>query len=143
MECVNLKRLFGKRFRVRYEESYYAQYGPHARTDDPWLQIIPCDMGHIYPHGGDMLAASTNKPGPTVRKLKALPGVIVHQDGSDGANILFHIDQFDAVAEIMRPKRRRQWTEEQRAAAAERLAKYAFTPAYNAQKTSAVCVGTG
>ncbi len=143
MECVNLKRLFGKRFRVRYEESYYAQYGPNARTDDPWLQIIPCDMGHIYPHGGNMLAASTNKPGPTVRKLKALPGVIVHQDGNDGANILFHIDQFDAVAEIMRPKRRRVASEAERERLRLLSAKYGFKSITGAPETSAVCVGTG
>ncbi len=30
MECINLKEQFGKRFRVRYEESYYADRGAGA-----------------------------------------------------------------------------------------------------------------
>jgi hypothetical protein len=108
MDCVNLKQPFGKQYRVCYEESYYAQYGPRARTDDPWLQIIPCRYGHIYPHGGDLLAASTNKAGLTARRLKALAGVTVHQDGDDGVTVLFPIEMFPAVAALMHPKRRRK-----------------------------------
>jgi hypothetical protein len=37
MECINLKARFGKRYKVTYEESYFAEYGPHARKEDPWL----------------------------------------------------------------------------------------------------------
>jgi hypothetical protein len=129
MDCVNLRERFGRRYRVEYEESYYAQHGPRARTDDPWLQIIPCQAGHIYPWGGSTLAASTNGRGPTANKLMALPGTTVHQDGSDGMTILFPVERFAEVAALMHPKRRRQMTAEQRQAAAERLAKYAFPPA--------------
>jgi hypothetical protein len=129
MDCVNLRERFGRRYRVEYEESYYAQYGPHARTDDPWLQIIPCRRGHICPWGPSTLAASTNGRGPTARKLIALPGVTLWQDASDGVTVLFPVEMFDEVAELMKPRRRRQMTEEQRQAAAERLAKYAFTSA--------------
>jgi len=49
MNCVNLRERFGRRYRVEYEESYYAQHGPRARIEDPWLQIIPCRAGHVYP----------------------------------------------------------------------------------------------
>jgi hypothetical protein len=71
--CIDLAEQFGQRYRVEYEESYFAQYGPRARVDDPWLKIIPCRAGHICPWGGSQLAAVTNKTGPTARKLAALP----------------------------------------------------------------------
>ncbi len=35
MDCVNLKREFGREFRVQYEESYYAEYGTDARVEAP------------------------------------------------------------------------------------------------------------
>jgi hypothetical protein len=129
MNCVNLRERFGRRYRVEHEESYYAQYGPRARTDDPWLQIIPCRAGHIYPWGHSTLAASTDGLGPTARKLAALAFTTVHQDGSDGVTVLFPVERFPDVAALMHPKRRRRMTEEQREAAVERLAKYAFTAA--------------
>ena len=129
MDCVNLKERFGRKYRVTYEESHYAQYGPRAQTDDPWLQIIPCRRGHIFPHGDNILAASTNNRGPTAHKLAALDFTTISQDADDGVTLLFPVEKFPEVAKLMHPKRRRQLTEKQRLAAAERLAKYAFTPA--------------
>ena len=52
-----------------------------------------------------------------------MPGVIVHQDGTDGVNVVSHVDMFDAIAEIMQPRRRRtvNLTPEQREAIGKRL----------------------
>jgi hypothetical protein len=127
--CINLKKRFGGRYRVVYEESYFAEHGQTTRADDPWLQVLLCQHGHIYPHGGDVLAASTNTRGGIARKLAALDCTTVVQDGSDGINATFHVRDFERVAELMKPRRRRRLTLEQRRAAAERLAKYAFKPA--------------
>lgn len=127
--CVNLRERFGDVYRVQHEESYAADRGEHARTADPWLMVIPCQHGQIYPHGRDVLAASTNTRGGIARKLAALDCTTVVQDGSDGINATFHVRDFERVAELMKPKRRRRMTEEQQRAAAERLAKYAFKPA--------------
>jgi len=71
MDCIDLKERFGGCFKVKYEESYYAQYGPNARTEDPWYMIIPCKNGHICPWGGSNLAACTNSAGRVANKLKA------------------------------------------------------------------------
>lgn len=141
MECVNLKERFGQRYRVRYEESYRAQYGPRAFTVDPWLQIIPCQHGHVLPHGGDMLAASTDRRGPIARRLIALPEATIHQDGDDGVTVLFQVDQFDAVAEVMKPRRRRIVSEAERERLRTLGAKYGFQPGCGAHSESAVCVG--
>lgn len=140
--CANLKERFGKRYRVTYEESYRAQRGPRAWADDPWLMILPCQFGHIFPHGGDMLAASTDRAGGTARKLRALPGMIVHQDGDDGLTVLFHAGRFDEVAAIMRPRRRRVLSEGERARLRALSRIHGFRPITGAPETSAVCVGS-
>jgi hypothetical protein len=71
------------------------------------------------------LAAVTNKAGPTARKLAALPGVTLWQDGSDGVTVLFDLAQFAEVAKLMHPRRRRRLdlTAAQRAEIGRRLAR--------------------
>lgn len=123
MNCIDLKKRFGKLYRVRYKESYQAEHEPGARANDPWLKIIPCRVGHIYPWGGERLAAFQPR-GPVALKLKALPGVVTWTDGDDGVTVLFDVEQFDAVAKLMQPRRRRQVSTEQREAAARRFAEY-------------------
>jgi hypothetical protein len=55
-----------------------------------------------------------------VKALVALGGRL-HQDGDDGATIVFDVADFDKVAAVMKPLRRRQLSIEQRQACAERL----------------------
>jgi hypothetical protein len=104
--CLNLRSLFGHQFKIRHEESYRAERPEFRREVEPWLQIIPCEHGHIYPHGGNLLARSAARPGSINERVKSLPFATVHQDGSDGANVLFDVRYFDQVAEIVHPKRR-------------------------------------
>ena len=83
--CINLKKQFGEQYKVEYEEeSYFAERGEGARADDPWLQIILCKHGHIYPQGGVRLGASTNKRGGIARKLARLECTEVLQDSWSG-----------------------------------------------------------
>ena len=117
--CIDLAEQFGRRYRVEYEPAYSAQYAPRARVNNPWLQIIPCRAGHICPWGGSTLAAVTNTAGATARKLAALPGATLWQDGDDGATVLFDVADFRRVAEIMHPRRCRQLSPEQRRQAGE------------------------
>ncbi len=142
-ECIDLAEQFGRQFRVEYEESYFTQYGPHARVDDPWLKIIPCRAGHICPWGGSMLAAVTNKAGPIARKLAALPSVTLWQDGSDGVTILFDVSDFAAVPKLMRPRRCRRLSPERRAKLLEAGAKYRFIHGVQACPEPRCCVPTG
>ena len=119
MDCINLKKRFGDRFRVTYEESYAAQHGASARVDDPWLQILMCQHGHLYPQGGDMLAASTDRRGPVAKALADMDCTTVLQDGDDGINVSFHVDDFEEVAGLMKPRRRRQVSDPERNRLAE------------------------
>jgi len=146
MKCIDLQKRFGKRYRIEYEESYRAERGKSARAAAPWLAIIPCKRGHIFPWGGDKLAASTNNSGPTARKLKALAFVTVVQDGDDGITVTFPVERFPEVAKLMKPRRRRRLSPEAGRAAAGRLAEYRFRAAVRApqnecRSTQTVMVG--
>jgi hypothetical protein len=138
--CIDLAERFGQRYRVEYEESYFTQYGPRARVNDPWLKIIPCRAGHICPWGGSKLAAVTDKPGPTARKLAALPGTNLWQDGSDGATVLFDVALFPQVAKLMHPRRCRRLVPEQRAKLIEVGAKHRFRHGAGARGEGRPCV---
>ncbi len=114
-QCINLKEHFGRKFRVEYEESYRAEYGADARTEAPWLMIVPCRYGHLFPHGGRLLAASVDGHPNVAGVLRRLKCCRVHQDGDDGElTVLFDVDDFAKVAKIMRPRRRRQISEAER-----------------------------
>jgi hypothetical protein len=107
-DCINLKARYGRRYRVEYEESYYADRGDGARAEDPWLLIIPCRYGHIYPFGGDRLAASVDGHPNVAGTLRRLPCVEVWQDGDFGElTVVFDARHLPKVARIMRPRRRR------------------------------------
>jgi hypothetical protein len=124
VECLNLKRRFGQRSRVTYKESYRAEHGPAARVEDPWLMIIPCKYGHLFPWDTTTLAASVDGHPSVAGRLRRLPCCRVHQDGDFGElTVLFNADDFPKVAQIMRPRRRRQarLTREQRQEIGRRL----------------------
>ena len=97
--------------------------------------MIPCRKGHLMPFDDSHFAACTNHRGPTVNRLMAIPSARMWQDGDDGANVVFHIDHFEEVAVVMKPRRRRKLSPEARQAAVERLVKYRFAPAVGSQQT--------
>ncbi|MEQ8788898.1 MAG: hypothetical protein RIC55_21480 [Pirellulaceae bacterium] len=113
MDCINLKKQFGRRYRIAYEESREAEFGEGARTVDPRLMFIPCQYGHIFPWGGDLLAASVDGHGRIARRVASMDCCTVVQDGDDGElTATFNADDFKQVASLMRPRRRKQLSEE-------------------------------
>jgi hypothetical protein len=132
LKCIDLKSRFGDRYRIVHEDS-----GIKSRAHDPWLQTIPCQLGHIYVHGQTALGASTDRRGSTATRLAALPCVTLVQDGDDVINVVFNADDFDKVAAVMKPKRRRTFTPEQITARTEHLRKHYFAPRATAILTSA------
>jgi hypothetical protein len=119
IDCINLRKRFGKRYRVRHEESWHAE---GRRNASPELMILPCKYGHFYPWGGRMLAASVDGYPRIAAGLRRLGCVEVVQDGDFGElTAIFDVDDFGRVAKIMRPRRRRQVTPEQRVVMAARL----------------------
>ena len=124
MEVLNLKARFGRRLKVEYEESYFAEYGPGARVEDPVLMVVACKWGEIHPAGGTTLAASVGGYPKVAGRLRRLKCCRVHQEGDHGElTVTFDVADFAKITKIMRPRRRRQvnLTPEQRQEVARRL----------------------
>jgi hypothetical protein len=119
--CIDL-RDYGDRFKVWNEPE-----GRKAREwDDPWDLIIQGFSGFVAPYGGNFLLACTRSISTTRRVLEAVPGAEIIQDGADGQNVRFAAADFALVAQILRLRRRRQVSHEQRQLSALRLAPYRF-----------------
>lgn len=129
MDCVDLKAEFGSQFRVIPEPgTYQGEYGESARTSDPWLLIVPCKFGHIYPHGKSMLGVSVDTRGKIAKRISELPFVTVVQDGDDGINAIFHKKHFLKIAELVVPRKRRKLSEEHKAKLLKATEQYRYKP---------------
>ena len=49
---IDLRAIAGTRYRLAYEESH------SGKGDEPWLRIIPCEPGHVYPHSDKLLGVA-------------------------------------------------------------------------------------
>ena len=114
MGSVNLLNLFGDRFRITFDRAYSARHVPRAKLD-PWMMQLPCEGRGvtIYPHGGSMLAVEVDRRPSIVAKLRAIPGLKLHQDGDLEKTFLFDVGLFEQVAEVVKPRRKRQVTPHQ------------------------------
>jgi hypothetical protein len=122
-DCVNLRETFGERFRIAFDPAYDHRGVPRAKLD-PWMMTIPCQGGiTIYPHGGELLAVEVDYHPGIAKKLAAVEGVRLHQNGDGEKTFTFPVGLFDGIAGIVKPKRRRRLTDAQRAICRERLAK--------------------
>jgi len=94
---INLRERFGDRYRISYDPA-------HTRKADPWMMLLTFRGGNIYPHGGQYLAIEIEGRRFLRAKLAAYECI---QDGDDFQAFRFHVDEFDAVAAIVKPYRRR------------------------------------
>jgi hypothetical protein len=121
MTCLDLRTKKG--FRLVNEQT-----GKRAgKRDDSWELLIPGRSGSVSPYGGDLLIASTRSTVTTKRIIDAVPGAIVNQDADDGQNLLFDVKHFATVAGILKLRKKRVMTAEQREKATERLRGTRFT----------------
>jgi hypothetical protein len=91
------------------------------REDRLCLWQIPCKHGHISIHGLDSLAAYCDRP-RIFAGLLAVPGVRVHQRGDSELTVTFAPGRLPAVAAVLKARKRRTLSPEQRAALQDRLA---------------------
>ena len=133
-DAVDLNSLFGERYKVTYEVAFAAEYGRRSQFEDPWLLILECHHGHVFPWGGSRLAVSTNHHGVIASKLIALDCCKLVQDGTDGVTLTFDVADFRRVAAIIKPRGRRRLTAPQRRAlvAAGRASRFARANAESA-----------
>jgi hypothetical protein len=65
--------------------------------------------------GGEVLAVELNGRPKTAKKVAAIPGIVIHQDGDDEKTYLFPVSLFDLIAALVEPKRIRRLGEEHKA----------------------------
>jgi hypothetical protein len=131
MSCVNLMEQFGTKYRVGWDP---ARKAPDM---DPWLMVMACERGEIYPHGGDLLVAEVDGRCRTRLRLRQLDCVTVKQDGDDFLAVTFHVRDFAEIAKILKPRRRRQLTEAQKQALVDRVASFRWQPCHTASQNGA------
>ena len=96
-----------RRFRTRLEESFFHEIDPEARGDGRGYVEVVCLRGLIYPCNSTELLAWTSTRG-TLANLLALDSAIrIHQKGDSEAVVRFPLRLLDAVAGVLRPRRRR------------------------------------
>lgn len=105
--CPNLRKLFGERFKISWEESR------QGRAIDPWLYVIKGRYGHIYPWGPDTLAVWTDRSKTTVNRL-VKAGCALRQDGDREWTLAFPVHLFPLVAKAIQAYRKRKMTKAQR-----------------------------
>ncbi len=114
---IDLKSLVGDRYRIALDES--ATMEP-SRIERLWLARIPCRYGFISVHGHETLAAYTGRS-KMATKIVAMNGVKVYQRGDKEARVLFTIDRLDAIADLLKAKRRVRLSPEERARRSEQM----------------------
>jgi hypothetical protein len=123
MNPINLKELAGNTYKLSHDPA--AKQEPGGRKD-PWLCIIPCRKGHIYPHSDKLLALWWES---TTRLDLRCPALELYQDGDDEKTYLFRPEDFDRVAKMVGAKKRKQGrnlSESERQKAIERLRPHQF-----------------
>ncbi len=115
MRPIDFKNLFGDRYRITLDPA--AKFEPGGRHD-PWQYVLPCRYGEIYPFDDRLLAVMVvgGRKVPEMREL----GLAYQHDGDGEAAFLFTPDQFEEVAQIVQPRKRRQVSPANRKAARER-----------------------
>lgn len=121
--CINLRKRFGRDYKIEYETPLEGKATAEIRSD-PWMQRIPCRFGHIYPHGGNVLAVFIDGHPNVAAGVRRLACCRVKTVGDFGElTALFDVADFDQVAQIVQPRRRRRLnlTPEQRVEIGRRL----------------------
>jgi hypothetical protein len=105
---IDLRERFGTRFRIGRDPAA----GP--RSTVLWYATVPCARGTIYADGPEHLRADIDGRPKLARMVAAVAGVEIVQDGDGETTVRFHVGQFEAVAALVRPFRRRVLSDERR-----------------------------
>jgi hypothetical protein len=119
VSCVDLRAIGDGRYKVTLVDG---AVGPkRGKRIDPWELEIICNRGRgsIIPHGGSKLNAYCR--GDLAATLKALACVTVWQEGDDECTVLFDVADFQPVFELLGARRKRNLSDEAKAALVARL----------------------
>lgn len=117
--------MFGNEYKISTDPAYDPTGIRHDNLD-PWYFTIPCKFGTIWAHGGKMLCIDIDYHDRIARKVGAIPGVRLKCDGDREKTFIFPVSLFGEVADLVKPRRRKQMTPKQRREAVKRLAPHRF-----------------
>lgn len=119
-ECVNLRSEYGCVYQIFFDRAYDTK-GVHSRNLDPWMMTLRgAGKGvELYPNGGTSLRVDIDHRTPTANKLLKIDGVELVCDADDGKTLEFDVEQFEAVDEILKFRRRPNLSPEVRTAKAD------------------------
>lgn len=124
---MDLKATFGRRYRYDWDEAYWTERPDYRKVEAPWLQIIPCKLGKMFPWGGRKRAAFCDAGGSKRRELESLLCVEIAQGGTPGTEVIvtFDVAEIEQVAQVLKARRPRQISDTQKTELVARLGSYA------------------
>jgi hypothetical protein len=122
--CINLLEVFGADFQITFDPAYNTR-GVPSRCLDPWMMQLRGKGRRVtvFPFGGSRLGVEADGRPGLVKKLLAIPGVELWQDGDREKTLVFDVSLFGLVAAVVRPRKKRRLSEEQRRECIRRLAR--------------------
>ena len=120
-----MERFGERRYKFAFDPCY-SSFNVPRESLDPWMMTIPCEVGHIYPFGDRLLAIDIEGHCRMRGMVKRLACTELHTEGDADICCLFDVANIDQVAKLVKPKRRRQYTDEQRAEMTDRLRAYQY-----------------
>ena len=121
-QCVDLRATFAGVFRFAWDEAYAAERPEFRAIEAPWLTVIPCRRGHIYPYGGRLLAAGTRDNPRLEPQLERLPCVSWKH-----GRLVFDVADIETVAAVMGARRPRRVSEFERGRLRALSARHGFS----------------
>jgi hypothetical protein len=116
-QCIDLRATFAGQFRFGWDEAYAAERPDRRRVEAPWLTIIRCRSGRIFPWGGRLLAAYSSRRRHALANLLAVTSVQGGTAGRFSAGeviVTFEVSHIEAVAACLGAYRPRQLSPEER-----------------------------
>src|SRR5262245_21483543 len=102
MTPLNLKTLYADCYVISRDR----EAAESARDRSPWLYQIKTRVGVVYPYSDELLGITCDYR-PRIAAELARRGLRLHQDGDDEKTFLATPAQFEAVAPLIRPRKRR------------------------------------
>lgn len=109
---MNLKELFGRRYRVTLDESYQHETEEGKSLQEWRWHEIRGKFGILYPYSKDQLACLFTSV--IIANRFNVKGWRVLQDGDFERNVLIPFDSVQEVLKAIRPKKRRQVSEHEK-----------------------------
>ncbi len=108
---IDLKKQYGTKYKIQLDES--ADILNQEKSERLWYYRIPCKYGHIGVWGKKTLSYYCDRP----RFITKLIGLVeingweIVQRGESEIQFTFRTSQFYEVADVVKPKKKRQLTE--------------------------------